>query len=307
MANSAPLEVKLDIARGKAYASRNYNDLRHLYEKWGVDRSQIDWQLQLRQVRQPSEKFRSPQAEPTLTESRQKPAQTKEPQEGPYEQQTFGNTATSGHMLRRIGDPVQTNNLRPQNKETVCFQMNLRNSAPTETGRFENKPWRRFHTKGFVSFDRMAENTAAQNEAYQKNHITPQDRRPDRNSSALPIATLREASEYCTEGLRTKMRFPGCEGASWTQWRHLVHPGKVRDMIKWETTLHGYPDNRQDASVTDMLGKKKWQFSTAPDRTTMNDPKLEYHKVHPSAGPILPEPFQRTKGNYGDELSKSIK
>ena len=32
-------------------------------------------------------------------------------------------------------------------------------------------------------------------------------------------------------------------------------------MIKWETTLHGYPDNRQDQSVTDMLGKKKWQFS----------------------------------------------
>merc|ERR1712216_1115805 len=58
MANSAPLEVKLDIARGKAYASRNYNDLRHLYEKWGVDRSQLDWQLQLRQVRQHAEKFR---------------------------------------------------------------------------------------------------------------------------------------------------------------------------------------------------------------------------------------------------------
>merc|ERR1712118_150588 len=131
---------------------------------------------------------------------------------------------------------------------------------------FENKPWRRHFTRNQVSFDRMSQNCSLDNEQYQKSHITPQDRRPDRNTSALPIATLREASDYCFEGARTKMRFPGCEGSSWTQWRHLVHPGKVRDMIKWETTLHGYPDNRNDASVTDMIGKKKWQFSTAPDR-----------------------------------------
>jgi len=313
MANSAPLEVKLDIARGKAYASRNYNDLRHLYEKWGVDRSQVDWQLQLRQQRQPAAKFRTAVGEPTLTEPRKKPAQTKEPQEGPYEQQTFGNTATSGHMLRRIGDPVQTTNIRPQCKEQVCWQMNLRNSAPTEMGRFDNKPWRRFHTKGYVSFDRMGENIkqeiyAGDGPTPEHKHITPQDRRPDRSNSALPIATLRDGSDYCIEGVRTKMRYPGCEGTALQNWRHLIHPGKVRDMIKFECTLHEMPDNRSDACLVDMLGKKKWQYCTAKDRDTLGpeypDPKLEYMQVHP---PILGEPYKRDMGYVGDTLSKSVK
>lgn len=301
MAYSSHYEMKLDHSGGKFYASRNYNDMRHLYEKWGVDRSQVDWLLQLRQVRPVPEKQASPEGAPNFGESRERPERTTGPEEGEYVQQKYGNTADAGHMLR-VGDAVHTKTVRPIVKEQVHFQTTLRSHAPQ--GTFENKPWRRHFTRNQVSFDRMSQNCSLDNEQYQKSHITPQDRRPDRNTSALPIATLREASDYCFEGARTKMRFPGCEGSSWTQWRHLVHPGKVRDMIKWETTLHGYPDNRNDASVTDMIGKKKWQFSTAPDRTTLGDPKLEYHKVHP---PILGEPFLRTRGNYGDDLSKSIK
>jgi hypothetical protein len=301
MAHASHYEIKPDHGGGKDYASRNYNDMRQVYEKWGVDRSQVDWLLQLRQVRPTPEKLTSPEGLPSLSESKVKDLKTKEHEDGAYKQQKYGNTADTGHMLR-IGDAVHTKTVRPIVKEQVHFQSTLRSHKPI--GEFENKPWRRHFGRYQVSFDIMSENCGKDNEAYQKSHITPQDRRPDRSNSALPIATLRDASDYCFEGKRTKMRFPGCEGASWTQWRHLVHPGKVRDMIKWETTLHGFPDNRGDQSKTDMLGKKKWQFSTAGDKMTYGDSKLEYLKSHP---PILGEPYKRKIGNYGDELSKSIK
>ena len=39
----------------------------------------------------------------------------------------------------------------------------------------------------------MQDNCGKDNDAYQTSHITPQDRRPDRSNSALPIATLRDA------------------------------------------------------------------------------------------------------------------
>jgi hypothetical protein len=301
MAYSSHYEYKLDHGGGKHYASRNYNDTRHVFDKWGVDRSQVDWVLQLRQVKPPADKSMSADGAPQFSESREKPMKTKAPEEGEYQQQKFGNTADSGHMLR-IGDAVHTKTVRPIVKEQVHFQTTLRDHKPR--GNFENKQWRRYFGRYQVSFDRMKENCGKDNDDYQKSNITPQDRRPDRSTSALPIATLRHASDYCTEGKLTKMRFPGCEGSSWTQWSHLVHPGKVRDMIKWETTLHGYPDNRQDQVLTDMRGKKKWQHSTAVDKTTLGDPKLEYLKIHP---PIQPEPYVRAKGNYGDELSKSVR
>lgn len=303
MAQSSHFEMKTDHSGGKFYASRNYNDMRHLYEKWGVDRSQVDWLLQLRQVRPTPDKFSTAEGLPNLSEGREKPQRTKEPEEGEYDQRTYGNTADSGHMLR-IGDAVHTKTVRPVEKNQVAFQTTLRTNR--KIGSFENKPWRRYFQRNQVSFDRMKDNCGTDNEKYQKSHITPQDQKPDRSTSALPIATLRDGSDYCEDlpGGRTKMRFPGCEGSSYTQWGHLAHPGKVRDMIKWETTLHGYPDNRQESSTTDMLGKKAWNFSGAVDRTTMGDPKLEYLKVHP---PILAEPYKRTKGYHGDDLAKSLR
>jgi hypothetical protein len=334
MAYSSHYEYKLDHGGGKSFASRNYNDTRHVFDKWGVDRSQVDWVLQLRQVKPPAEKLMIPDGAPQFSESREKPTKTKAPEEAEYQQQKYGNTATSGHMLR-IGDAVNTKTVRPIHKEQVHFQTTLRERKPI--GNFENKEWRRYFGRYQVSFDRMQDNCGKDNDAYQTSHITPQDRRPDRSNSALPIATLRDASDYCFEGKpdekgrRTKMRFPGCEGSSWTQWSHLVHPGKVRDMIKWETTLHGYPDNRQDQVLTDMRGKKKYGGrlgpSTAPDKTTYGsdhnraedpygrnaygDPKLEYLRIHPPG--IQAESYVRKRVGYpgresvGDELSKNVR
>lgn len=202
MAYSSHYEMKLDHSGGKFYASRNYNDMRHLYEKWGVDRSQVDWLLQLRQVRPVPEKQTSPEGAPSFGESRERPERTKGPEEGEYVQQKYGNTADSGHMLR-VGDGVHTKTVRPIVKEQVHFQTTLRSHAPH--GTFENTPWRRHFTRKQVSFDRMSENCSLDNEQYQ-NHTS-------RRKTVGRIAILRPCRlRHCGKRRTTasRVRVPKC-------------------------------------------------------------------------------------------------
>ena len=44
------MEVNLDTIGAKHYASRNHNDLRHVWQADNTERNQIDWLLTLRQV-----------------------------------------------------------------------------------------------------------------------------------------------------------------------------------------------------------------------------------------------------------------
>merc|ERR1719503_456734 len=83
----------------------------------------------------------------------------------------------------------------------VDWQCNLRDGTH---GKPEEK-WRRYFSRPQQSFDMMLENCAAANQEYQKSHITPQDRRPDRRSGAISIECIRD------EPMNFR-RNPGCEG-----------------------------------------------------------------------------------------------
>ena len=54
-------------------------------------------------------------------------------------------------------------------------------------------------------------------------------------------------------------RYPGAEGANLANWRH-VSQGKCiqRTNLCWAVSLRGYPDNRNNAVPTDMLGLTKF-------------------------------------------------
>mmetsp|Transcript_26788 Transcript_26788/g.64775 ORF Transcript_26788/g.64775 Transcript_26788/m.64775 type:complete len:154 (-) Transcript_26788:115-576(-) len=143
--------------------------------------------------------------------------------------------------------------------------MNLRTHPSSE---FENVVWRRYFTRSQASFDKTREHctiTRSDPESmFAKTGITPQNQEPDVSNSALPIATLRAGSEYECK------RASGCEGTMAGQWRQLYHPGKTREMLKWETTLRGMADNRSDDCLTEMRGKKKWQGEQT-DNFALND------------------------------------
>merc|ERR1711881_94610 len=91
---------------------------------------------------------------------------------------------------------------------------------------------------------------------------------------------------------------PGAEGTTASQWRHLVtdhkHGYKARGAIRWETTLREDPndtygariqDSRSDGCWVEMLGKKKWHFSSnngdfLSKPVPEGDPKLNYITTH---------------------------
>lgn len=297
MAPVAAIEYRKDIAGDRLYASRNHNQLRHTYDVGSgtggsTSRAGIDWNITLRQVRKKNNTMKQAASAPTLTEhrpfrggaDRQEPA-TAEHADGPYHSRHDGgaetvgkyqNFAATGHMLNGL------TRVASQDAFGVDFQLNLRDGYH---GKPETK-WRRFFTRPQATFDLMKENCSKDNEAYQKSHITPQDRRMDKWSGAISIGTIRD------EPLHFK-RQQGCEGGLTSQWRHLLedrrHGHKARKQMSADTDLryekdwnHGAKicDNRSDGCIVEMLGKKKWvgHVSHEPlcQPPPIGDPKL-YH------------------------------
>ncbi|KAF4675419.1 hypothetical protein FOL46_001713 [Perkinsus olseni] len=273
MAQSAHLEVKLDTLRGKAYASRNANDYCiHANDGSSLqmhgDRPLMDWQLTLRQTRRPLGPFVSPKRPPVLLGSRKRSRSVPEKDlhvDGVYGDCKYGNIADSGPMVRSFAAN------RIVEKDSVHWQVNLRSDAAGAQG---GPRWRRYHQRSAVSFDRIKENAAREDPRNKLQETTPIDRAPDRRMGALPIRYIREDLPY------DSVRYPGCEGTGLQNWRHLIHRGKTRTMLRHETTLRGYPDSRSDECISDFLGKKRWHFARTRDHVTEIDSKLKYLSTH---------------------------
>lgn len=293
MAGSAPLEIRKDFTGEQHYASRNSNDLRHVHERTGVNRSEVDWSVALRQGRKPRPQAKRPASAPNLAASRlRRPASAPNLrsdlaglEEGPYHSKTatagrYQNLGNTSHML---GGLVRVSS---GSAESIDWQLNLR-------GGCHQKPddkWRRHFTRSQVSFDRTRENCGRDNEDYQTSKATPQDRRPDRNSGAVLCANLR------ADKLSFR-RWPGCEGTDVGQWRHLIEDTsrgrKPKRQLAHETTLREQPgdddgaricDNRSSGCVVEMLGKKSWHHAKNHDemskRPPVGDAKLHFLCTH---------------------------
>eukprot|EP00440_Ansanella_granifera_P064034 gb/GFBE01069424.1/.p1 GENE.gb/GFBE01069424.1/~~gb/GFBE01069424.1/.p1 ORF type:complete len:339 (+),score=53.96 gb/GFBE01069424.1/:1-1017(+) len=303
MAGITPMEYRNDIAGEKLYASRNHNQLRHTYSGAAANRSQVDWNLTLRQVRRPAKQINASASEPELhtrdlAESRAKrePLAPGHP-DGEYhcERPSLGryqNFANSSHMINGLTRKSSGS------AHSVDWQLNLRNEM--HQNEFQTK-WKRHYARPQQSFDMMAENCSKDNEAYQNSQITPQDRRPDRRNGAISIANIRADPV-------SFRRWPGAEGTQVNAWRHLIEDRsrgyKARGHLAYEVTLRQDEkdtngariwDNRSDGCIVEMMGKKKWVGHVHHDHMSqrepgpggrLRDPKL-YHLAQQR---ILPEP-----------------
>eukprot|EP00931_Biecheleriopsis_adriatica_P008042 TRINITY_DN109284_c0_g1_i1.p1 TRINITY_DN109284_c0_g1~~TRINITY_DN109284_c0_g1_i1.p1 ORF type:complete len:333 (+),score=48.51 TRINITY_DN109284_c0_g1_i1:109-1107(+) len=301
MAGMTAMEYRKDIAGEQLHASRNHNHLRHTYDGPAANRSQVDWNLTLRQVRRPMKQMTAAASAPNLrtfeiSESRGKrePMAPGHP-DGEYhnERQTLGkyqNFANTAHMIngacRKTGGTANS----------IDWQLNLRDEHHHPKNEFASTKWRRHFARPQQSFDMMAENCAKDNEAYQTSLITPQDRRPDRRNGAISIATIRDDP-------MSFRRWPGCEGTQVGAWRHLVDDRsrgyKSRGHIQQEVTMRDNPkdpngariqDNRSDGCVVEMLGKKKWVAHTHHDSLSQRWPQGDAKLYHLSQQRILHEP-----------------
>jgi len=296
------VEYRKDVSGGKIYASRNNNDLRHTFDHPGANRSNLDWNLTLRQVRM-KKNINATQSTPNLVTAelsqegrRAISGLTSEHPDGPYHSNTetvekYHNVAATGHM-HRGGRHDGLTRVSSGTSDMIDFQMGLRDGSHQKT----DDQWRRYFSRPQVSFDMMKENCSAENQAYQKCHTTPQDRRPDRRASALPLEMVRD------DPISFK-RWPGAEGTQVGQWVHLIndrrHGHKSRGQIKAETTMRTQPsdnhgakicDNRSDGCIVEMLGKKKWVNPVSHEphaaRPPVGDPKLHHltrHRILPEA------------------------
>ncbi|KAF4665219.1 hypothetical protein FOL47_004699 [Perkinsus chesapeaki] len=273
MAQSAHMEVKLDTLRGKEYASRNANDYcAHATDgsslKMHGDRPLMDWQLTLRQTRRPLGQFSSPKGPPGLVGSRKRARSVPEKDlhvDGVYADCKYGNIADSGSMVRS----VSANSFIE--KDSVHWQVNLRSKhAPSK----EFPKWQRYHQRAAASFDRIKENMSRDDPRSRMQETTLIDRVPDRRVGGLLIRHIREDLPY------DSLRYPGCEGTVLQNWRHLIHPGKTRTLLRHETTLRGFPDNRSNECVSEFIGKKRWHFANTLDHITEIDSKLKYLSTH---------------------------
>lgn len=193
MAGVSGMEYHRDVIGEKLYASRNYNNLRQTYEAPSANRAQLDWNLMLRQVRKPLPLKGSASA-PTLHtsemgEARQRPPLAKEHRDGPYqcESDTLGRYQNYNNTSHMVSGLVRVSSGGPN---SVDWQLNLRGGL--HRAEFKNTAWRRHHARPQQSFDMMKENCSADNVDFMKFQTTPQDRRPDRRSGALPCETIRD-------------------------------------------------------------------------------------------------------------------
>lgn len=299
---SAVLEFRKDTLGEGHYASRNHNDFRHTYDaQGGAPRAQVDWNLTLRQVgKKRLAKDGGSASLPNLSEAREvkRDPLVAEHHDGPYRghNDTVGkyqNFAETQHMCRGL---VRVSS---GGAAEIDFQLNLRSGQHTKVDdKWPVEPghWRRYFTRPQQSFDMMKDNCSLLNEAYKTSGITPQDRRIDRRSGALPIEQIRADP-------MSFRRNAGCEGSQVGLWEHLItdrrHGHKARRQLAHETTMRlGNPkdpsggkitDNRTDSCIVEMLGKKKWSGGVSHEplaaRPPVGDPKLH----HLSRMRILPE------------------
>lgn len=314
MAGIAPIEWRRDHCRDQFYASRNYGDISQTYKKPTSNRSGLDWNLTLRQVRKNRlkdfDKIGTSASAPNLSlselaESRERRApQTDEHEDGQYHSTTslvdkergptvgrYQNFAGTCHMISK---PLRVSSGAAH---SIDWQLNLRDGhhqKPVED-------WRRYHTRSQRSFDLLAENCSKLNEPYQKSAVTPHDRRMDRREGALPIETVRD------DPIGFK-RNPGCEGTNVGYWVHMINDRryghKARRQIAAESTMreikgdkHGARicDNRSDGCIVELLGQKKWVGSKSHEplaqRPPLGDPKLHYL----SKMRLIPEPNEENR------------
>lgn len=301
MAPTAPLEIKKDCIGEKFYASRNYNDLSHTYKCAGSNRTQLDWNMTLRQRRknfgmkigQESQSRSAPNLHETERKANRPPDEDLMHVDGVYHEGSetngkYQNFASSVHMLHNL------KRVSSGAAQTIDWQLNLRDGCH---GKPDNS-WRRHHTRSQPSFDVLAENCHPDNEDYRNSHITPQDRRIDRRVGALPTETIRD------DPISFK-RNPGCEGTQVGQWEHLIqhrrYGHKARRQLGYETTLREHKkdeeiggsrisDTRSDGCIVEMLGKKKWTDGTSHDPMSLPPPHGDHKLYHLSRTRILPEP-----------------
>lgn len=299
MAGSAHLEIRKDFTGEVHYASRNSNDLRQVHDRTDCNRANVDWTLTLRQGRK-NLPHNGSESLPNLHTADLRP--TKEHEQHPegvfHDNMTrtvgkYQNTGNSQHMIQGL------TRVSSGTSGTINWQLNLRDGHHAQP----DQQWRRYFTRSQVSFDMAKENCGPDNKDYHnineedlhRSRITPQDRRPDRNSGAVLVANLR------ADPISFR-RWPGCEGTDVGQWRHLIEDRqrghKSKRSLAHETTLRETPgdqsgaricDNRSQGCLVEMLGKKKWQGATDNDpfhsRPYRGDPKLHYLSTHR----ILPE------------------
>jgi len=298
MSAVGPLEYRKDILGEKFYASRNYNDLNHTYKVPGSNRTQLDWNLTLRQQRKKgsiSKDSTAARSAPNLLTSELQSKKTlkgsQEHPDGQYHATTetmgkYQNYSGSVHMLQSL------TRVSSGSAHQIDWQLNLRDG-------YHGKPqdkWRSFHSRPQQSFDMMQENCAASNQAYQTSHVTPQDRRPDRRNGAISIECIRDEP-------MSFRRNPGCEGTQVGQWEHLIqdrrYGHKARRQLGHETTLRSNPedpngarieDTRSNGCVVEMLGKKKWTGHTSPDYMSAEPPDGDTKLYHLSRMRIQHEP-----------------
>jgi len=322
MAPVAAMEYRKDVGGGGLYASRNHNQLRHTYDAPGANRAQVDWNLTLRQVRKkPTNNFASAASLPNL-EAQNREGHRNEPlvaehQDGQYHSKwlnqhtrscpeletigKYGNVGETGHMVHgatRVSSGAAHTidwqlNLRGGQYALLSVDDKARKQKDEEKSKEKEDRWRRHYARPQQSFDMMRENCSLNNEAYQKSHITPQDRRPDRNTGAICIGTIRD----------DPMDFdhmPGNEGTDVSQWRHLIEcrrgGHKSRRQMQAEATLRENPSddravggakithNRSHGCIVEMLGKKKWvgheHHDAMSSRPPDGDPRLHHLSRH---------------------------
>lgn len=312
MSAVGPMEYRKDIIGERFYASRNYNDLAQTYSCPGNNRTGLDWNMTLRQQRKNFAKNPhvdpATRSAPTLmtSELQARPLKTKEHVDGAYHctSDTVGkyqNFADTSHMVNGLTRVSGTT------AHTVDWQCNLRDSHHKKP----DDKWRRYFTRPQASFDMMQENCKADNQEYQTSKITPQDRRPDRRTGAISIATIRDDP-------MNFRRNAGCEGTQAGQWEHLIHDRryghKARTQLARETTLRSNPedpngarieDTRSDGCIVEMLGKKKWIGHVSPDYMSAPPPEGDPKLHHLSRRRIQAEEDEENRAKRMSKQSRS--
>lgn len=297
------MEFRKDVIGEKHYASRNFDHLRHVCGTAGASRTQVDWCLTLRQNRKPIA-MKGTASAPNLqtqdlseaqreTRQREPPAALVHP-EGEYHTDTrstgrYQNMGNTANLIQKNG-----------NAHTLNWHLNLRGSL--HATEHKELGWKRHYARSHQSFDMMKENCTSP--SYQMSHITPQDRRSDPSSSALPIATIRDDPI-------SFRRWPGCEGTQAGQWGHLIadkrYGHKSRRQVQYEVTLREnssdpngarIQDNRSDGCIVEMMGKKSWKDATHHEPLARKGPHGDPKTYHMRNLRTLPE---------GNEENRSLR
>lgn len=197
----------------------------------------------------------------------------------------YHNVAVAAHMLTHL---VRRSSGAAH---SVDWQLHLRGADHHKKG---GGGWRRNFTRPAQSFDTLKENHEDEvyMAAFRSAATTPVEKQRDRRKAALPIASIRDdwpLDEGAGPLAGNFQRAHGCEGTNVGKWAHLIRrPGVHRAVLGHETTLRDQrlalpcqkvaggavvlssrsatplSDNRSDACIVEMLGRKTWCGSRSP-------------------------------------------